>query len=251
MTLEVITADALARMRHGFFTRRGGASSGLFASLNCGFGSTDRKETVAANRKRVADALGLSPKRLATVHQVHSAKALATDTPFHVRPKADAMATATPGLGLAILTADCQPVLFADKAAHVIGAAHAGWRGALDGILEATVNAMEGLGARPAEISAVIGPSISQRAYEVGPEFLERFVDDDPGNTRFFANGRGDRYQFDLVGYSLQRLRNAGIGEVQWTGHCTYSDSDRFFSYRRSRHRNEPEYGRLMSVICL
>lgn len=251
MTLEVITADALARMRHGFFTRRGGASFGLFASLNCGFGSTDRKETVAANRKRVADALGLSPKRLATVHQVHSAKALATDTPFHVRPKADAMATATPGLGLAILTADCQPVLFADKAAHVIGAAHAGWRGALDGILEATVNAMEGLGARPAEISAVIGPSISQRAYEVGPEFLERFVDDDPGNTRFFANGRGDRYQFDLVGYSLQRLRNAGIGEVQWTGHCTYSDSDRFFSYRRSRHRNEPEYGRLMSVICL
>lgn len=251
MTLEVITADAMARMRHGFFTRRGGASSGLFASLNCGFGSTDRKETVAANRKRVADALGLSPKRLATVHQVHSAKALATDTPFHVRPKADAMATATPGLGLAILTADCQPVLFADKAAHVIGAAHAGWRGALDGILEATVNAMEGLGARPAEISAVIGPSISQRAYEVGPEFLERFVDDDPGNTRFFANGRGDRYQFDLVGYSLQRLRNAGIGEVQWTGHCTYSESDRFFSYRRSRHRNEPEYGRLMSVICL
>ena len=251
MTLEVITSDALARMRHGFFTRRGGASSGLFASLNCGFGSTDRRETVATNRKRVADALGISPKRLATVHQVHSARALATETPFHVRPKADAMATATPGLGLAILTADCQPVLFADKAAHVIGAAHAGWRGALDGILEATVNAMEGLGARPAEISAVIGPSISQRAYEVGPEFLERFVDDDPGNTRFFANGRGDRYQFDLVGYSLQRLRKAGIGEAQWTGHCTYSDSDRFFSYRRSRHRNEPEYGRLMSVICL
>ncbi len=251
MTIEVITSDALARMRHGFFTRRGGASSGFFASLNCGFGSTDRKETVATNRKRVADTLGISPKRLATVHQVHSARALATDTPFHVRPKADAMATATPGLGLAILTADCQPVLFADKAAHVIGAAHAGWRGALDGILEATVNAMEGLGARPAEISAVIGPSISQCAYEVGPEFLERFVDDDPGNTRFFANGQGDRYQFDLVGYSLQRLHNAGIGEVQWTGHCTYSDSDRFFSYRRSRHRNEPEYGRLMSVICL
>ena len=251
MTLEVITSDALARMRHGFFTRKGGTSSGHFASLNCGFGSTDGKETVSTNRKRVADALGISPNRLATVHQVHSARALATDTPFHVRPKADAMATATPGLGLAILTADCQPVLFADKAAHVIGAAHAGWRGALDGILEATVNAMEGLGARPAEISAVIGPSISQRAYEVGPEFLERFVDDDPGNTRFFANGRGDRYQFDLVGYSLQRLRNAGIGEVQWTGHCTYSDSDRFFSYRRSRHRNEPEYGRLMSVICL
>ena len=251
MTLEVITSDALARIRHGFFTRKGGASSGLFASLNCGFGSTDRKETVSTNRKRVADALGISPKRLATVYQVHSARALATDTPFHVRPKADAIATATPGLGLAILTADCQPVLFADKAAQVIGAAHAGWRGALDGILEATVNAMEGLGARPADISAVIGPSISQRAYEVGPEFFERFVDDDPGNTRFFANGRGDRYQFDLVGYSLQRLRNAGIGEVQWTGHCTYSESDRFFSYRRSRHRNEPEYGRLMSVICL
>ena len=161
------------------------------------------------------------------------------------------MATATPGLGLAILTADCQPVLLADNAAQVIGAAHAGWRGALDGVLEATIDAMEELGAHPPEISAVIGPSISQRAYEVGPEFLERFVDDDPANTRFFANGRDDRLQFDLVGYSLQRLRNAGIGNAQWTGHCTYSDSDRFFSYRRSRQRNEPDYGRLMSVICL
>ena len=251
MTLEVITSDALARIRHGFFTRKGGASSGLFASLNCGLGSTDRTDIVATNRERAADALGISPERLATVCQVHSAKALATDAPFHVRPKADAMVTATPGLGLAVLTADCQPVLFADRAAQVIGAAHAGWRGALDGILEATVNAMEGLGARPAEITSVIGPSISQRAYEVGPEFLERFLDDDPGNARFFANGRGDRLQFDLVGYSLQRLRNAGICEVQWTGHCTYSDSDRFFSYRRSRHCNEPDYGRLMSVICL
>ncbi|MYH56726.1 MAG: peptidoglycan editing factor PgeF [Boseongicola sp. SB0675_bin_26] len=251
MTIEVITSEALARWRHGFFTRKGGVSTGLFASLNCGHGSTDRKETVSINRQRAADVLGISPKRLATVHQVHSATALAADAPFDVQPRADGMASATPGLGLAILTADCQPVLLADNAAQVIGAAHAGWRGALDGILEATVDAMEGLGARAAGITAVIGPSISQRAYEVGPEFLERFVDDDPGNTRFFANGRDDRLQFDLVGYSLQRLRNAGIGNAQWTGHCTYSDPDRFFSYRRSRHRKEPDYGRLISVICL
>ncbi len=251
MTIEFITSEALANLRHGFFTRKGGASTGLFASLNCGHGSTDRKDAVSINRKRAADVLGLSPKRLATVHQVHSATALATDAPFDVRPRADAMATAEPGLGLAILTADCQPVLLADNAARVIGAAHAGWRGALDGIMEATVDAMVGLGARPAEITAVIGPSISQRAYEVGPEFLERFVDDDSGNARFFANGRDDRLQFDLVGYGLQRLRNAGIGNAQWTGHCTYSDSERFFSYRRSRHRKERDYGRLISVICL
>ncbi len=251
MTIEVITSDALAQLRHGFFTRKGGASAGLFASLNCGYGSTDRKDAVSINRNRAADVLGISPKRLATVHQVHSATALATDAPFDVQPRADAMATATPGLGLAILTADCQPVLLADNAAQVIGAAHAGWRGALDGVLEATIDAMEELGARAAEISAVVGPSISQRAYEVGPEFLERFVDDDPGNTRFFANGRDDRLQFDLVGYSLLRLRNAGIGNAQWTGHCTYSDSDRFFSYRRSQHCKEPDYGRLISVICL
>ncbi len=251
MTIEIITSEALAQLRHGFFTRKGGASTGLFASLNCGYGSTDGKETVSINRIRAADALGISPERLATVHQVHSATALAAEGPFGVQPRADAIATATPGLGLAILTADCQPVLLADTAAQVIGAAHAGWRGALDGILEAAVGAMEGLGARPADITAVIGPSISQRAYEVGPEFLERFVDDDPGNTRFFANGRDDRLQFDLVGYSLRRLRNAGIGNAQWTGHCTFSDPDRFFSYRRSQHRREPDYGRQISVIRL
>ena len=251
MTIEFITSEALGDLRHGFFTRKGGASTGLFAGLNCGFGSTDRKETVSINRNRAAAVLGISAKRLATVHQVHSATALATDSPFEVQPRADAMATAAPGLGLAILTADCQPVLLADNAAQVVGAAHAGWRGALNGVLEATVDAMEQLGARPAGISAVIGPSISQRAYEVGPEFLERFVDDDPANTRFFANGHDDRLQFDLVGYSLQRLRNAGIGNVQWTGHCTFSDSDRFYSYRRSRQRGERDYGRLMSVICL
>ena len=251
MTIEVITSETLAPLRHGFFTRKGGASTGLFASLNCGHGSADGNETVSINRNRAANALGISPERLATVHQVHSATALAAEGPFDVQPRADAMATATPGLGLAVLTADCQPVLLADTSAQVIGAAHAGWRGALDGILEATVDSMAGLGARPTDITAVIGPSISQRAYEVGPEFLERFVDDDPGNTRFFANGRDGRLQFDLVGYSLQRLRNAGIGNAQWTGHCTYSDSDRFFSYRRSRLRKEPDYGRLISVICL
>ncbi len=251
MTIEVITSDALARTRHGFFTRKGGASSGVFASLNCGCGSADRRKAVATNRERAASAVGLPPQRLVTVDQAHSATAVATDVPFGAPPRADAMATAAPGLGLGVLTADCLPVLLADDRARVVGAAHAGWRGALDGVLEATIDAMKGLGARPEDITAVIGPSISQRAYEVGPEFLDRFLDDDPGNARFFASGRDERHRFDLAGYGLQRLRNAGIGGAQRTGHCTYSDPGRFFSCRRSRHRREPDYGRLISVIRL
>lgn len=250
MTLQPITSDDLP-VAHGFFTRAGGASSGVFAGLNCGLGSSDQRETVMINRSRVAEAMGIAPERLANVHQTHSAKAVtldaAPDTPF----EADAMVTATPGLGLGILTADCQPVLFADPEAQVIGAAHAGWKGTLDGILEATLEAMEALGARRDATRAVIGPSISQRAYEVGPEFFERFLDDDPESARFFAGGEGDRMHFDLIGFGLERLRKAGVGSAAWIGHCTYSDPDRFFSYRRSVHAREADYGRLISVIRL
>src|SRR6056297_1773629 len=184
MTLEIITADALAPLHHGFFTRRGGASSGIFSGLNCGPGSSDQSEIVTINRARVAEAMQLAPDHLVTVHQVHSADVVRVAAPLDARPRADAIVTATPGLALAILTADCQPVLFADSAAGVIGAAHAGWKGALDGVLEATLDAMEALGAERTRTVAVIGPSISQNAYEVGPEFVERFVDEDPGNGR-------------------------------------------------------------------
>lgn len=250
MPLEILTSEAIP-LRHGFFTRRGGASSGVFASLNCGFGSSDQKDMVAINRGRVAAALDVPADRVATVYQVHSATALALEAPDPAPRRADAMVTRTPGLLLAVLTADCQPVLFADPRAGVVGAAHAGWRGALDGILEATVAAMVGLGSQPADIRAVIGPSISQGAYEVGPEFLDRFVADDTGNARFFVNGTGDRYLFNLVGFGLARLRAAGVGAAEWIGHCTYADPERFFSYRRSLHRKEADYGRLISAIRL
>lgn len=254
MTLEILTSDLLSPVRHGFFTRRGGASSGVFSGLNGGFGSTDQRDIVEINRARVAEAMGVKTEALATVHQTHSARAITLTEPpaeHGRREEADAMVTATPGIALAILTADCQPVLFADAEAGVVGAAHAGWRGALDGVLEATLDAMDSAGAKRDRIAAAIGPSISQRAYEVGPEFFDTFLADDPENHRFFANGTGDRLQFDLIGYSLARLRAAGIGEVEWTGHCTYSDENRFFSYRRSVHRKEADYGRLISVIRL
>jgi len=251
MTLEILTADRLAPLQHGFFTRRGGASSGVFAGLNCGAGSSDLSEVVAINRARAAAALELEPGALVGVHQVHSADVITVTEPLDEKPRADALVTATPGLALSVLTADCQPVLFADQKAGVIGAAHAGWRGALDGILEATLEAMEALGAHREDIVAVIGPTISQAAYEVGPEFLDEFLMDDPDNARFFANGAGDRYLFDLPAFGLHRLRRAGIGEAQWNRHCTYADPDRFYSYRRTTHAGEADYGRLLSAIRL
>jgi YfiH family protein len=249
-TLEIITSDALTA-RHGFFTRKGGASSGIFAGLNCGTGSSDQAEIVAINRARVAEAMGVPPQAMVTMHQVHSAKAIPVTGPLADRPQADAMVTATPGVLLAVLTADCQPVLFHDSAAGVIGAAHAGWRGAVDGVLEATLDAMEALGAARARTHAVIGPTISQAAYEVGPEFFDRFRDEDPESTRFFANGTGDRMLFDLPGYGLHRLRAAGVGHAEWTGHCTYRDASRFYSFRRTTHAGEADYGRLISTIRL
>ncbi len=251
MTLEILTADSLSPLRHGFFTRKGGASSGVFQGLNCGPGSSDQSEIVAINRARVASAMEVPTENLLTVHQVHSADVVTVDGPLDARPRADAMVTATPGIALAVLTADCQPVLFADLRAGVIGAAHAGWRGALDGVLEATLDAMERLGARREDIHAVIGPSISQSAYEVGQEFLERFIDEDPDNQRFFINGEGDKYLFDLTGYGLHRLRQAGIANAEWTRHCTYTDAARFYSYRRTTHAGEADYGRLISAIRL
>ncbi|MEL6809404.1 MAG: peptidoglycan editing factor PgeF [Pseudomonadota bacterium] len=251
MTLEILTADTLAPLRHGFFTRKGGASSGVFEGLNCGPGSTDQTEIVAINRARVAAALGVADDHLAGVHQIHSGDAVHVSGPQTEKPRADGLVTATPGLALTVLTADCQPVLFADARAGVIGAAHAGWKGAQAGVLEATVDAMVALGARRENIHAVIGPSISQRAYEVGPEFFDSFLEEDPDNTRFFAGGDGDRMHFDLPGYGLARLRDAGVGSAEWTRHCTYFDSDRFYSYRRSVHAKDPDYGRLISAIVL
>jgi polyphenol oxidase len=249
MTLEIILSPSLAPFQHGFFTRKGGASSGVFQGLNCGTGSSDQADVVAINRTRVAEAVGVAAADLVSVHQIHSADAHLITASGPEKVRADAMVTATPGLALAILTADCQPVLFADAEAGVVGAAHAGWRGALDGVLEATVDAMERLGARRSRISAVIGPCISQRAYQVGPEFMDQFLADDRDNSRFFANGTGDRLQFDLPGFGLHRLRRAGVGQAEWTGHCTYADPQRFYSYRRSVHQGEADYGRLISVI--
>lgn len=248
-TLEILTHDNLAPFRHGFFTRRGGASSGIFAGLNCGYGSTDQTEAVTVNRSRVAQALGVATDALLGVHQVHSATVIPVTAPVAASVKADALVTATPGLAISVLTADCQPVLFADAEAGVVGAAHAGWRGALCGVLEATVDAMVALGATRDKISAVIGPTISQRAYEVGPEFMDAFLSDDTGYDRFFAAGRGDRVQFDLPGFGLHRLRAAGIGLAEWTGHCTYSDPARFYSYRHTVHHHEADYGRLIAAI--
>jgi polyphenol oxidase len=251
LSLEPLTSDALEGLRHGFFTRRGGVSSGIFEGLNCGPGSTDMADSVAINRARVAQWMEVAPDHLLTVHQVHSAEVVVVNGPLADRPRADALVTKTPGVALAVLTADCQPVLFADRKAGVIGAAHAGWRGALDGVLEATLDAMEGLGADRARICAVIGPCISQAAYEVGPEFLDSFLAEDPQFSRFFAGGPNGRPLFDLPAFGLHRLRAAGIGHAEWTRHCTYADAAQFFSYRRACHRSEADYGRLISAICL
>ena len=262
MSPTPILADGLRGLAHGFFTREGGVSSGIYATLNGGPGSADDPEAVAENRARIAAHLGIG--RLVSLHQVHSDRVEHVigprddppdDPPDGPRPEADAMVTDRPGIGLAVLTADCAPVLLADREAGVVGAAHAGWKGALGGVLEAVLDAMAGLGARRERIAAAVGPTISQRAYEVGPEFVERFLDEDRDYGRFFAGGRkdpaGDRAMFDLPGFCLHRLREAGVGDAAWTGHCTYSDEARFFSYRRACHRGEDDYGRLVAAIAL
>lgn len=250
-SLEILTDPALGPLRHGFFTRRGGASSGLFAGLNCGRGSTDQQGIVTVNRARVAQAMGVGADSLATVSQVHSARVVTLgpgDDPAALGGmQADAIVTTVPGVAIAVLTADCQPVLLADAGAGVIGAAHSGWRGTRDGVLENTVAAMRAAGAD--RIRAVIGPCISQRAYEVSETFMDGFLEQ-PGDERFFSGGPNGRPMFDLPGYGLSRLRAAGV-EASWTGHCTYGDPARFFSYRRATHEGAADYGRLISAIRL
>ena len=251
MTIEALKADNLSDVQHGFFTRKGGVSSGIYEGLNCGVGSNDDAQAVSSNRARVAETTGVPPLALVSVHQYHSADVAVIDAPTTERPKADAMVTNQKGIALGILTADCQPVLFADPVAGVIGAAHAGWKGALGGVLSNTVAAMEQLGAKRDNISAAIGPCISQAAYEVGPEFFEDFIAQEHSFSRFFANGQEDRMQFDLPSFGLHMLREAGVGSAEWIRHCTYQDAARFYSYRRTTHYKEADYGRLISCIRL
>ncbi|MDE0388537.1 MAG: peptidoglycan editing factor PgeF [Rhodospirillales bacterium] len=246
--------DPDGRIRHGFFGRAGGVSEGLYRSLNCGYGSGDDPEAVRENRARATAACGLSPTVLCTAYQVHSAEALVVTAPWarEDAPRVDAMVTATPGLALAILTADCVPVLMADREAGVIGAAHAGWRGALSGILEAAVEAMLGLGARAGEIRAVIGPSIGAASYEVGPEFPAPFLARRAQDEDLFTPAKRDgHFLFDLTGYVARRLDGLGLAAVATTGGDTCAEADRFFSYRRSVHRGEPDYGRNISIVAL
>lgn len=250
MTLEIITSGALGPVKHGFFTRRGGASSGIFDGLNCGTGSSDQSEIVAINRSRVQQAMGDHP--LVSVHQIHSATCVAIDAILSTPVQADALATNTAGLTLSVLTADCQPVLFHDAKNGVIAAAHAGWRGALTGVLADTVAKMETLGAERSHIAAVIGPCISQTAYEVGADFRDTFLSNDPSYDQFFAQGQTpDKYQFNLPHFGQHQLNELELGHVSWTGHCTYSDAARFYSYRRSTHLGQADYGRLIACITL
>jgi len=250
-----IVSDRLAgsgHIRHGFFTREGGVSEGLYRGLNVGLGSNDDQRKVQENRARVARWFGAPVDRLATVHQVHSPDVVVVDaTHAGDRPKADAMVTASPGIVLGVLTADCGPILFADAENRVIGAAHAGWKGALDGVLENTVEAMLTLGARREAITAVLGPSISQANYEVGPEFVERFVQRDADYAKFFApSEKSGHAMFDLQGLTVKRLRDAGVS-AENLAICTYADTERFFSYRRTTHAAEPDYGRQISAIAI
>jgi YfiH family protein len=254
MTLAPFEASALARagVRHGFFGRRGGVSRGVYASLNAGPGSRDDPEAVRTNRARIAAALGVSPDRLLSLHQVHSARAVRVDGPWRgVRPQADALVTTTPGLALTALAADCAPILFADPESGVIAAAHAGWRGALAGVIEAAIAEMEAAGAARARIQAAIGPCIGAESYEVGPEFRDRFVSDDAANAQFFTPGARDRLHFDLKAYCAARLERACIAGADVLIHDTCELEDDFFSNRRAVKRGEGDYGRNLSAIAL
>jgi hypothetical protein len=252
--LQAASLAALADIRHAFFTREGGVSKGIYASLNAGVGSNDDRADVAENRARMAGALGVAPKAFLTPYQIHSADVVVAETPWthETRPRADAVVTRVPGLAIGVSTADCGPVLLADREARVIGAAHAGWRGALAGVTDAAIAAMERLGARRARISAAIGPLIRQPNYEVGAELVERFLAADDANARFFKpSSQLGHAMFDLPGYIAARLARAGIGAVEDLDACTYADPRRFFSFRRTTHRGEPDYGRHVNAIVL
>jgi YfiH family protein len=253
--VQPLLADELAGLTdiaHGFFTRKGGVSRGIYASLNCGPGSRDDPASVGENRARVAAYLGTRAANLVSAHQVHGTTALIVNEPWPAdkRPQADALVTATRGVALGVLTADCAPVLFAEPQARVIAAVHAGWRGALAGVVEATLGALESLGAERRHICAAVGPCIGQEAYEVGPEFEAEFLRQDPESTRFFARA-GVRPHFDLSGYVVHRLRRAGIVAAGSVDACCYTRGEDFFSYRRTCALAEPDYGRQISAIVL
>jgi len=247
--LKEATGDAIL---HGYFTRQGGVSDGIYRGLNVGLGSNDERVKVQENRRRVANWFELPVERLATVHQVHSPDVVIVDKDYDgARPAADALVTATPGIALGVLAADCGPILFADPQNGVIGAAHAGWKGALTGVLENTIDAMVQLGAKRDAIVACLGPSISQASYEVGPEFVERFVVQDPLYERYFEpSEKPGHAMFDLQALTVDRLRATGV-RAESLGLCTYPDAERFFSYRRTTHNREPDYGRQISAIAI
>ncbi len=254
--LPVVTSPPLERLpgvRHAFFTRMGGVSQGIYASLNVGRGSRDDPAAVAQNRARIAAHFGQPVERLLACYQVHSARAVIAEAPWgEARYEVDGVSTAAPGLICGALSADCAPILFADPQARVVASAHAGWRGALGGIVSATVAKMVELGAKPARITAVVGPCIAPASYEISEDFLQAFMDGAPEGERFFAPGvTPAKRQFDLPGFVLDRLERAGVGEAVWTGHDTYAEEDAFFSNRRAVRRGEGDYGRLMSAIML
>jgi YfiH family protein len=244
--------SAIPGLRHGFFTREGGVSNGIYQGLNGGLGSRDNQDHVAENRRRMAERMGVAPQNFVSVHQIHSPDAIVATGPWPGdRPRADAIVTRTEGVAIGVTAADCGPILFADATARVIGAAHAGWKGALTGVLESTVDAMEKLGADRSGIVAAIGPLIRQHSYEVGSEFVERFLDADAENGVFFIPAdRTGHSMFDLAGFIRMRLENAGVLMIDDSGVDTYSD-ERFYSYRRSVHRQEPDYGRHVHAIAL
>jgi len=253
----MIQADALKdspRIRHGFFTRQGGVSAGIYASLNCGYGSNDDPGNVTENRRRALAMISLPPEALATTYQIHSADVVEVRKPWPLdaRPRVDAMVTTRPGVALGIGTADCAPVLLADPVAGVIGAAHAGWRGAVSGVVEAVVRSMIERGAEPGRMRAAVGPCIAQASYEVGPEFPRPFLQQDPENRRFFVpSKRAGHFMFDLPGYIVSRLRRLGISEAASVARDTCAEADMFFSYRRTTLAGEKDYGRGLSVIAL
>lgn len=249
MTVEVIRSRQLEGIPHGFLGRRGGVSTGPYAELNVGLGSPDLPEAVAANRRRAVEAVAPGAS-LNTCYQIHSAAVVTLTEPLRERPEGDALVTDRPGLALGVLTADCVPVLFADLDAGVVGAAHAGWKGALAGVTDATLDAMEALGADRARVHAAIGPCIAKRSYEVDDAFRATFAADE-ANARFFSDGRAGHHQFDLEGYVAHRLGAAGVRHVDALGLDTYADEDRFFSFRRAMHRGEPGYGRQIALIAL